>query len=148
MRSTPPSGSVRTTTALGLHKASKYYYTGLAGAERHLRTGRQPQGLGNLPDDLKAIVRAAARDVNGDMLDDYNAKNMEALEQLREQGVEVRRLPDEVLARLKEVAAEVVDASAKADPVAAKVWEQQSAYLKRLYEYAELNEKDIYNIRG
>ena len=38
-----------------------------------------------LPDDLKAIVRAAARDVNGDMLDDYNAKNMEALEQLREQ---------------------------------------------------------------
>src|SRR3546814_20544653 len=63
-----------------------------------------------LPDDLKAIVRAAARDVNGDMLDDYNAKNMEALEQLREQGVEVRRLPDEVLSRLKEVAAEVVDA--------------------------------------
>ena len=27
-------------------------------------------------------------------------------------------------------------------------WEQQSAYLKRLYAYAELNEKDIYNIRG
>ena len=71
-----------------------------------------------------------------------------ALEQLRAQGVEVRRLPDEVLARLKEVAAEVVEASAKADPVAAKVWEQQSAYLKRLYAYAELNEKDIYNIRG
>ncbi len=82
------------------------------------------------------------------MLDDYNAKNMEAMEQLREQGVEVRRLPDEVLARLREVAAEVVDASAAADPVASKVWEQQSAYLNRLYDYAELNEKDIYNIRG
>jgi TRAP-type mannitol/chloroaromatic compound transport system substrate-binding protein len=53
-----------------------------------------------------------------------------------------------VLARLKEVAAEVVDASAAADPVSSKVWEQQKVYLQRLYDYAELNEKDIYNIRG
>jgi TRAP-type mannitol/chloroaromatic compound transport system substrate-binding protein len=86
--------------------------------------------------------------VNGDMLDDYNAKNMEAMEQLKGEGVEVRRLPDEVLAKLKEVAAEVVDASAAADPVASKVWEQQKAYLQRLYDFAESNEKDIYNIRG
>jgi len=135
--------------ALGLHKASKYYYTpGWQEPNVTFELDVNLKAWETLPDDLKAIVRAAARDVNGDMLDDYNAKNMEALEQLREQGVEVRRLPDEVLARLKEVAAEVVDASAKADPVAAKVWEQQSAYLKRLYEYAELNEKDIYNIRG
>jgi TRAP-type mannitol/chloroaromatic compound transport system substrate-binding protein len=60
----------------------------------------------------------------------------------------LRRLPDEVLAKLKAVAAEVVDASAAADPVASKVWAQQKAYLQRLYEYAEMNEKDIYNIRG
>ncbi len=135
--------------ALGLHKASKYYYTpGWQEPNVTFELDVNLKAWETLPDDLKAIVRAAARDVNGDMLDDYNAKNMEALEQLREQGVEVRRLPDEVLSRLKEVAAEVVDASANADPVAAKVWEQQSAYLKRLYEYAELNEKDIYNIRG
>ena len=52
----------------------------------------------------------------GDGLNRIGKKTMICL---REQGVEVRRLPDEVLARLKEVAAEVVDASAKADPVAA-----------------------------
>jgi TRAP-type mannitol/chloroaromatic compound transport system substrate-binding protein len=46
------------------------------------------------------------------------------------------------------VAAEVVDASAAADPVASKVWAQQKAYLQRLYEYAEVSEKDIYSIRG
>ena len=101
-----------------------------------------------LPADLQAIVRAAARDVNGEVLDDYNAKNMEALEQLKGEGVEVRRLPDAVLARLKEVAAEVVDASAAADPVASKVWAQQKAYLQRLYQYAEVSEKDIYSIRS
>ncbi|WP_313087380.1 TRAP transporter substrate-binding protein [Pseudomonas sp.] len=135
--------------ALGLHKAAKYYYTpGWQEPNVTFELDVNLKAWETLPDDLKAIVRSAARAVNGDMLDDYNAKNMEAMEQLREQGVEVRRLPDEVLARLKEVAAEVVDSAAAADPVAKKVWDQQSAYLKRLYEYAELNEKDIYNIRG
>ena len=41
----------------------------------------------------------------------------------------------------------VPPASAAADPAAAKVWAQQKAYLKRLRDYAEDNEKLIYNIR-
>lgn len=135
--------------ALGLHKAAKYYYTpGWQEPSVLFELDVNLKAWETLPPDLQAIVRAAARDVNGDMLDDYNAKNMEAMEQLKADGVEVRRLPDEVLARLKEVAAEVVEASANADPVAKKVWEQQKAYLQRLYDYAESNEKDIYNIRG
>jgi len=135
--------------ALGLHKAAKYYYTpGWQEPSVLFELDINIKAWETLPADLKAIVRAAARDVNGDMLDDYNAKNMEALEQLKADGVEVRRLPDEVLARLKEVAGEVVEASAAADPAAAKVWEHQKAYLQRLYDYAEVADKDIYNIRG
>ncbi len=135
--------------ALGLHKAAKYYYPpGWQEPSVLFELDINIKAWETLPADLKAIVRAAARDVNGDMLDDYNAKNMEALEQLKADGVEVRRLPDEVLARLKEVAGEVVEASAAADPAAAKVWEHQKAYLQRLYDYAEVADKDIYNIRG
>lgn len=135
--------------ALGLHKAAKYYYTpGWQEPSVLFELDVNIKAWETLPPDLQAIVRAAARDVNGDMLDDYNAKNMEALEQLKADGVEVRRLPDAVLARLKEVAAEVVEASAAADPAAAKVWEHQKAYLERLYAYAEVADKDIYNIRG
>ncbi|HEY6612423.1 MAG TPA: TRAP transporter substrate-binding protein [Pseudomonas sp.] len=134
--------------ALGLHKAAKYYYT--PGWQEPNVTFELTVNQGawdKLPADLKAIVRAAARDVNGDMLDDYNARNMEAMEKLKAEGVDVRRLPDEVIARLREVAAEVVEASAAADPAAAKVWAQQKAYFKRLLAYAEDNEKLIYNIR-
>ncbi|QLF93689.1 TRAP transporter substrate-binding protein [Pseudomonas sp. ABC1] len=135
--------------ALGLHKAAKYYYTpGWQEPSVQFELDINLKAWETLPPDLQAIVRAAARAVNGDMLDDYNAKNMEAMEQLKSEGVDVRRLPDEVLVRLKEVATEVVEASANADPVAKKVWTQQKAYLKRLYDYAESNEKDIYAIRG
>ncbi len=135
--------------ALGLHKAAKYYYTpGWQEPNVTFELDINIKAWETLPADLQAIVRAAARDVNADMLDDYDARNMEALEQLQADGVEVRRLPDAVLAKLKTMAAEVVDASAAADPAASKVWAQQKAYLQRLYDYAEHAEKDIYNIRG
>jgi TRAP-type mannitol/chloroaromatic compound transport system substrate-binding protein len=135
--------------ALGLHKAARYYYTpGWQEPNVTFELDVNLKAWESLPADLQAIVRAAARDANGDVLDDYNARNMEAMETLRSEGVQVRRLPDAVLAQLKAVAAEVVEASAAADPVAARVWAQQKAYLQRLYAYAEANEKDIYNIRG
>ncbi|MDH4584035.1 TRAP transporter substrate-binding protein [Pseudomonas sp. BN415] len=135
--------------ALGLHKAAKYYYTpGWQEPNVTFELDVNLKAWETLPADLKAIVRAAARDVNGDMLDDYNARNMEAMEKLKAEGVEVRRLPEPVLARLKEVAAEVVEASAAADPAASKVWQQQKAYLQRMLAYAEESEKLIYNIRG
>lgn len=135
--------------ALGLHKAASYYYTpGWQEPNVTFELGVNLRAWATLPPDLQAIVRAAARDVNADMLDDYDARNMEALEQLKRDGVQVRRLPDAVLTRLRQVAAEVVDASAAADPVASKVWAQQKSYLQRLYAYAAHAEKDIYTIRG
>ena len=135
--------------ALGLHKAAKYYYTpGWQEPNVTFELTVNQSAWSKLPADLQAIVRAAARDVNGDMLDDYNARNMEAMEKLRAEGVEVRRLPDPVIARLREVAAEVVEAAAAADPAAGKVWAQQKAYLQRLRDYAGDSEKLIYNIRG
>ena len=134
--------------ALGLHKAARYYYTpGWQEPNVTFELDINLKAWETLPADLQAIVRAAAREVNGDMLDDYNAKNMEALETLRGEGVEVRRLPDEVLASLRQAAAEVVEASAAADPQAAKVWAAQMAYFKRLWAYAEVAERDIYRIR-
>ncbi len=135
--------------ALGLHKAAKYYYTpGWQEPNVTFELDVNLKAWETLPADLQAIVRAAARDVNSDMLDDYNARNMEALETLKKEGVEVRRLPDEVLAKLKGVAAEVVTAAAAADPAAGKVYEAQSAYFERLQEYAKVSEEDIYKIRG
>jgi TRAP-type mannitol/chloroaromatic compound transport system substrate-binding protein len=135
--------------ALGLNKAAKYYYTpGWQEPNVTFELDINIKAWETLPADLQAIVRAAARDVNADMLDDYNARNMEALETLVKEGVQVRRLPDDVLAKLKVASTEVVNAAAAADPTAAKVYAEQSAYFKRLQEYAKVADEDIYNIRG
>ncbi|WP_071873143.1 TRAP transporter substrate-binding protein [Atopomonas hussainii] len=135
--------------ALGLHKAAKYYYTpGWQEPSVAFELSINEQAWQQLPDDLKAIVKAAAREVNSSMLDEYNARNMDAMEKLKAEGVEVRRLPEDVLNKLKEIAAEVVEAAAASDPASAKVWAAQKDYLGRLRGYSDATTKDILNIRG
>ncbi len=135
--------------ALGLHKATRYcYFPGWQEPNVTFELIINRQVWDTLPADLQAIVRAAARDVNADMLDDYNARNMEALEELIAEGVEVKRLPDEVLDALQAAAPEVIDATAAADPVASRVWAQQRAWLKRIQAYSVWTEQDIYGLRG
>ena len=54
-----------------------------------------------LPPDLQAIVKYAARAANQDMLDEFTARNNAALRELvDEHGVQLRRLPDDVLLRI------------------------------------------------
>lgn len=134
--------------ALGLHKFSRYcYFPGWQEPNVTFELIINLPAWKSLPPDLQAIVRAAARDVNSDMLDVYSARNMEALEQLESEGVEVRRLPDEVLMALREIAREVVEATAAADPVAQRVWEQQGAWIQRMHRYANWTERAIFELR-
>ncbi|NCA69329.1 MAG: TRAP transporter substrate-binding protein [Sphingobacteriia bacterium] len=135
--------------ALGLHKVSRYcYFPGWQEPNVTFELTINRKAWESLPPDLQAIVRTAARDVNADMLDDYNARNMEALEQLMADGVEIRRLPDEVLSTLQAISFEVIDATAAADAVASRVWEQQRAWLKRLSEYGTWTEQALYRMRA
>lgn len=135
--------------ALGLHKVSRYcYFPGWQEPNVTFELIINLSAWETLPPDLQRIVRAAARDVNGDMLDVYNARNMEALEALRSEGVDVRRLPDEVLLALREIADEVIEATAGADPVAQRVWEQQRAWFERMHGYADWTERAIFALRA
>ena len=57
---------------------------------------------GSLPSDLQAIIETAAKAVNQDLLDEYTASNNKALKELIEtHGVELRKLPDEVIMEFK-----------------------------------------------
>ncbi|KAA6187242.1 TRAP transporter substrate-binding protein [Thiohalocapsa marina] len=135
--------------ALGLHKAARYcYFPGWQEPNVSFELTINREAWDRLPADLQEIVRAAARQANGDILDDYNARNMEALEQLQAQEVVVRQLPAAVLSALQAIAPEVIDTTAARDPVANKVWQQQRAWLERMFAYTALTEQHIHNLRG
>ncbi len=135
--------------AFGFHQVAKYYYyPGWHEPGPTLELMVNKQAFSSLPDDLQAIVEGAARAINQDMLDDYTARNNGALKELVEtHGVEVRPLPDEVLAELNRVTDQVLEEIANKDPLFKRVYESQNAFKTGAMDYHKISEEAYYRAR-
>lgn len=101
-----------------------------------------------LPKDLQAIVTYAARAMSQDMLDSYTAHNSRALKELVDnQGVQVRKLPDEVLRHIYKIAQQVYAEQAAKDPQFKKVYDSYSAFMKDSAAYQKISEQTYYEVR-
>lgn len=135
--------------AFGLYQAASYYhYPGWHEPGTTLEAIFNQQSLDALPDDLKEIVFMACRTVNGNMLAEYTARNQAALETLvNEHGVQLRRFPDDVLKRLKELSDEVMEEIAARDGMARKIYESQLAFQKQVRKWHDVSELAYYQAR-
>ena len=136
--------------AFGLHKAAKYYYyPGWHEPGTTLEGLVNRAALEKLPADLQSIVLNACRVVNDDMLAEYTARNNAALQTLvNEHQVDVRRLPDAVLRRLRELSDEVVAGIAGEDPLSRKVYESFTGFRTQVEAWHDISERAYLNVRG
>ena len=134
---------------LGLHQVAKYYYyPGWHEPGAMLELIVNANALAALPDDLQAIVSAAARAANQDMLDEFTARNNAALQELVEvHGVELRRLPDEVLLALAKASEEVLAEPVAQDSMAAKINQSYTSFYKNVRAYHQISERAYINAR-
>jgi TRAP-type mannitol/chloroaromatic compound transport system substrate-binding protein len=127
---------------LGLHNAAKNYYT--TGWHEPSTTSElviNKEAYNQLPDDLKAIVLAAARSANVTSHTWSEANNSEALTDLvQNEGVNAQPLPDDVVRGLRTATDEVLADLAEQDPFTKKVHESYMAFKKRHDAWAELSE--------
>lgn len=135
--------------AFGFQQIAKYYYY----------PGWQEPGPGlefminkkiydALPADLQAMITAAARAINQDMLDEYTARNNSALKELVEHhNVDLRPFPDDVLQTLKKISWEIYDETAAKDPTFARVWDSYREFLEDVSEYHKISEQYYYQTR-
>lgn len=133
---------------LGLQKAAKYYYT----------TGwHEPSNVTELlinkaewdalPADLQEIVKTAAMACNLESHTWCEANNADALTDLVEnEGVIAQTLPDEIVSRLREVTAEVLEAEAAKDPQTRKVHDAFMAFRDKHRAWAAISEKPYHNL--
>ncbi|OUS15486.1 ABC transporter substrate-binding protein [Gammaproteobacteria bacterium 50_400_T64] len=135
--------------AFGFHQVAKYYYyPGWHETGSTLELIINKDAWESLPDDLQAMVETAARTVNQDMLDEYTARNNAALVQLvDEHGVQLRRLPDDVLIKLKALTKEVLDELVANDPLAKKARDSLQAFQSQVTDYHEISEEAYYRAR-
>lgn len=128
--------------AFGLYKVAKnYYYPGWHEPNSTIETMINKDAFTALPEDLQNIVRQACKAANMEMLAESMAKNNVALDTLVDKhGVQVRRLPDEVLRKLHGLSLEVVQEVAERDPFSRKVYESYNNFSQRAERWADISE--------
>jgi len=136
--------------AFGLHKAAKYYYyPGWHEPGTTLECFINEKAFKKLPDDLQVIVKQACRIANQDMLAEYTARNNTALDTLvNKHKVQLRKLPDDVLKKLKSLSDEVVSDVASKDAMSKKVFESFVKFRNQAKDWHDISERAYLNARA
>lgn len=133
---------------LGLNEVAEfYYYPGWHEPGALLEFTVNAKAFAKLSPDLQAIVRAAARAANQDMLDEFTARNNESLQQLLQAGTKLRPLPDDILALLYEKSLVAMAKLRAADPRAEKIARSYDAFATNVRAYHEISERAYLNAR-
>ncbi len=135
--------------ALGFHQVAKYYYyPGWHEPGPTLELIINKDAFATLPEDLQAIVETAARAVNQDMLDEYTARNNEALVSLMEtHGVQLRKLPDEVINELRGISADMLEELANDSDIARRIADSVQSFQQQATTYHTISEEAYYDAR-
>jgi TRAP-type mannitol/chloroaromatic compound transport system substrate-binding protein len=132
-----------------MHEVAKYYYyPGWHEPGSMLEFIFNKDSFEALPPDLQAIVTYAARAANQDMLDEFTARNNAALQDLvSNHGVQLRRLPDDVLLALYRASEKVMQQLVADDPMAAKVYASYRKFYDGVRAYHHISEQAYINAR-
>lgn len=135
--------------ALSLHTAARYYYyPGWHEPGPTLEAIVNKDAWESLPEDLRAMVEAATRSINDDMLSEFTARNNTALRTLvEEHDVELRRLPDDVIAALRDASREVVAEVANENELAKRIYDSYMAFYADVKAYQAISEQAYLNAR-
>jgi TRAP-type mannitol/chloroaromatic compound transport system substrate-binding protein len=135
--------------AFGLHRAAKYcYYPGWQEPGPTLECIVNRTALASLPEDLREIVDICCRATNDDVLAEYTARSNEALRQLVDtHKVEFRRLPDTVLAALREQSQLVLAELVARDSFAQRVHQSFAAFRDQVRAWSAVSEVPFHQAR-
>jgi len=126
--------------AFGFYKAAKYYYyPGWHEPGTTLETLINKQAFEQLPADLQEIVKGACLQANADMLAEFAQRNSEALKILiEEHGVQVKRLPQEVLDHLQKISEQVVAEQGQSDELAKRIYQSYLSFKQSSRAWREI----------
>jgi TRAP-type mannitol/chloroaromatic compound transport system substrate-binding protein len=126
---------------LGLHKvAPYYYYPGWWEPGTSYEFQVQRNEWEKLPKTYQAIFRAAAADMNEQMLAKFNAVNGDVLGQLKQGGTQVLPFSQEILKSSYKIAFELYEEYASKDQIFREIYEKWKQFRNQIYSWNELNE--------
>ena len=129
--------------------AKYYYYPGWHEPGSMLELLINKDAWDSLPKHLQVIIETASKAVNQDILDEYTARNNKALRELVDvHGVELRRLPDDVISEFKIIANEILEENASEDETVNKVYQSYLKFKHEVSEYHKVSEDAFVEARN
>ena len=134
----------------GFHQAAKYYYyPGWHEPGPMLELLINIDAWNSLPKHLQVIIETATKAVNQDTLDEYLARNNQALTELIEvHGVELRKLPDDVIEEFRAISNQILSDLAEEDEVIGKVYDSYIEFKNNVTEYHKISEDSFIEARN
>lgn len=128
---------------MGFHKIAKYYYyPSFAEPTGVVELIVNKDAFNELPDDLKEIVKSAAAKTNELMLCEFEKKNAEYLNKIKnESKVELRKFPDDVILALKKYADETLNELREVDSFSGKIMDSYNKFRSEIKSWDDLTEK-------
>ena len=140
-----------TDSALGYYQiADHYYWPGVGEPSSAEECGINKRVFDDLPPDLQDAVRFACQSLYNPVLTEYTSKHARALRQLvEEHGVQVKKLPDDVIVAMGNAAGEVVaELREDSDELVRRITESFLAYRADMTEYMAYADNGQMNARA
>nr|MDJ0783186.1 ABC transporter substrate-binding protein [Desulfosarcinaceae bacterium] len=133
---------------MGFYKAAKYYYyPGWHEPGTCLEVMFNKKAYDSLPKDLQGAVDAVAAETNMWSLSEFEAGNGAALQELiTTHKVNLKRFPEELLAKLREMAKETMEEEAEKDAASRKVHEAFKKFKEQVGTWGSVSENAYYNV--
>ncbi|MEO9615618.1 MAG: TRAP transporter substrate-binding protein [Nitratireductor sp.] len=138
-------------SALGFHQVAKnYYWPGVGEPSSAEECVVNAKAYEDLPDDLKAAVALACESLYNPVWTEYTTKHALALQKLvAEEGVQVKKLPEEVIVALGNAAGEVIaDLREDNDELVKRIVESFLAYRSSVADYMVYADNGQMNARA
>jgi len=132
---------------MGFHQiADYYYYPGWHEPGTVLEIFINKHKYEQLPKHLQEIVRSAAARLAIWMLAEFETKNAEYLQKIKEEtDVQILSFPDDVIQELKTISSEVINELTADDPLSKKVYASLSSFKHQIDDWAAVTEKKFYS---
>ncbi len=127
---------------LGLYRAAKnYYYPGWHEPGPTLELTVNSEAWKELPEEYKLMVENAAAAANTWMLAEFEAKNLQALQSLKQKHkVQVRPFPDDVIRELHKLTGEVLEEEAQKNKVFREVYQAYRSFRETHDAWGQISE--------
>ena len=135
--------------AFGFYKVTKYYYyPGFHEPGTALSCGVNLKIWEAMSLEEKSLIQTAMQAENGVVLAEFNARNSDSLDVLRNKHkVQIRRFPNPVLGALGQAAGEVINEAGTGDAMTRKVYESFLAFRKKSISWTKHAEQAFWAAR-